>query len=262
MLRRRGSPFGLKHTDPLFDVLPGGLAAQQLEQPAGDDERDAGAGDDRDDRQADHEGAGGFVGGDGLLASCFTPRTRITQYTDQVNKSGTVGECGFQDAAEDSTVYWRVRALDTAATEAVTGATTPESAAGIGDSPYEEPNFLDDDCDDNPDSLPCTPERPALASSWSDVSTFSWDTTYLGTVDASIELESLATDPDGLCEVTDDGTPMSTGLVAQTVMLSRAAVGPACAASGGTFAVADPLLPRVPVNAETGPMTRQRLERP
>lgn len=144
-----------------------------------------------------------------LLAECFTARTRVTPFSDIVAKSGTVGGCKWAIPSDGTTVYWRVRALDAAATSEVGGPTEPASTAGVSETPPQDPNFLDKTCGSNPDDFDCEPIRASLAGSWSAAQSFLWTTSgdLGGSLATTVPTATLATDPDGLCTLTTDGSP-------------------------------------------------------
>jgi len=168
-----------------------------------------------------------------LVLNCYTPRTRVTMYSDAAGKSDTVGDCKqatIPDAG--TTVYWRVRALDAYVGEGETPSTTPLSEAGISELPpsddpdKQDPNLILDCPKPGPTPTPtdtasptpspsaspgsvggCTPSRPSVAGAWSSDS-FVWDYTIpAGVAGPLVTTHSLASDPDDLCDVTNAGAP-------------------------------------------------------
>jgi len=144
-----------------------------------------------------------------MLAECMTPRTRVTPASDAVGKSDTVGDCKWVIPADGTTVYWRVRPLDAAATDVVGGPTAPVSSAGVSESVPQDPNYLDKTCGKNPDDFNCETNLPSLAGSWSTPQSFVWTTVadLGGALATTVPTLSLASDPDGLCTVITDGSP-------------------------------------------------------
>lgn len=132
------------------------------------------------------------AGEDGNLAECFTGRTRFTPGEDVVGASNTVGACIFAEPQAGRTVYWRVRALDAYATGSVASPTQPEATSITEGGPVAD----------------IEPIRASVAGSWSAVGSFTYTPTgATGGALAAVTTTTLATEPDGLCTVTNAGAP-------------------------------------------------------
>jgi hypothetical protein len=124
------------------------------------------------------------------LAECFTGRTRYTPASDVIGASDTVGTCLFTDPDPGDTVYWRVRALDAYATGAVAGITTPQTESITDGSPSTDVAAI----------------RPGVAGAWSSVSSFTYTPSVVaGGPLTTVSTTGLASEPDGLCTVTNAG---------------------------------------------------------
>ena len=130
------------------------------------------------------------------VAECFLTRTRYTPASDVVGASDPVGACNFTLQAPGTTVYWRVRALDAIATDAVESPTKPkaQSLSGAAAAPTADEE----------------PTRPSVAGAWSSVGSFIYTPSAVaGGSLALTPTASLASDPNGLCTIANPGSPQA-----------------------------------------------------
>ena len=173
-----------------------------------------------------------------ILDTCFTPRTRVTPALGRVGAEGSVGDCTFTVPAPGTALYWRVRALDRFVGSAQPVDTTPASTGGISyQAPATGPTQSDvtSDCPGvtasaspsatatatasaSPSasasaggtSSACDPANASEAGNWSAASSFTYtavDHSGESYAPGNVTTSSLASDPDGLCSVSNPSGP-------------------------------------------------------